>query len=150
MAKYFVDTNVLLRLADETSPSHELVTRAVKKLLLEVHRLCIGRQSLAEFWAVATREKTVNGLGWTPSQTKHQLEVILESFVLIQVPASVQLLELLEQHAVMGKQVHDANLVLTMLQNQIDFLLTINVADFKRFENIKAIHPSTILEKETP
>ena len=77
MSDYFVDTNILLRLADETSASHKLVTRAVKQMLLNKNKLCIVRQNLAEFWAVATREYKANGLGWTIPQTKQHLETTL-------------------------------------------------------------------------
>ena len=50
------------------------------------------------------------------------------------------LLELLQQYPTQGKQVHDANIVATMLAYKIDTLLTLNVADLKRFgDKIKII-----------
>jgi predicted nucleic acid-binding protein len=36
---------------------------------------------------------------------------------------------------VSGKQIHDANIVAAMLTNGIDTLLTLNTADFKRYED---------------
>jgi predicted nucleic acid-binding protein len=44
-----------------------------------------------------------------------------------------QLLTLLTAYPVAGRQVHDANIVATMLANGITRLLTFNVADFRRF-----------------
>ncbi|NJR12675.1 type II toxin-antitoxin system VapC family toxin [bacterium] len=44
-----------------------------------------------------------------------------------------KLLDLLKAFPTQGKQVHDANLVATMLANGINQLLTLNDADFKRF-----------------
>jgi predicted nucleic acid-binding protein len=56
---------------------------------------------------------------------------------------TTQLFALLKAHPTAGKQVHDANIVATMLAYDIDTLLTLNIADFKRFESkIKLISPS--------
>ena len=48
---------------------------------------------------------------------------------------TTQLLGLLKDYPTRGKQVHDANIVATMLAYDIDTLLTLNVDDFKRFED---------------
>jgi predicted nucleic acid-binding protein len=45
-----------------------------------------------------------------------------------------ELLRLIDQHAVRGKQVHDCNLVAVMLKNGVRRLATRNPDDFKRFE----------------
>ena len=47
-----------------------------------------------------------------------------------------RLLQLLAAYRVAGKQVHDANLVATMLAHGITRLLTFNAADFNRFADI--------------
>lgn len=45
-----------------------------------------------------------------------------------------------------GKQVHDANLVATMHAYGIDHLLTLNAADFRRFEpRIALLTPAEIM-----
>jgi hypothetical protein len=46
---------------------------------------------------------------------------------------TVRLLQLLTQFQIGGKQVHDANIVATMLGHGIDQVLTHNVNDFVRF-----------------
>lgn len=46
---------------------------------------------------------------------------------------TAQLLALMKVYPTGGKQVHDANVVATMLVNGIDTLLTTNVEDMKRF-----------------
>lgn len=43
------------------------------------------------------------------------------------------LLMLLRDHGLVGKQIHDANIVAAMLTNGIDTLLTLNTADFQRY-----------------
>lgn len=42
---------------------------------------------------------------------------------------------LMRDYSVSGRQVHDANIVAVMLANGIDTLLTLNTADFKRYED---------------
>ena len=50
-------------------------------------------------------------------------------------------LRLVQQFDVHGKQVHDCNIVATMLAHGIRHLLTFNVADFRRFGPLIAIEP---------
>jgi hypothetical protein len=45
------------------------------------------------------------------------------------------LLELLVTHPTRGKQVHDTNIVATLLANEIGMLVTLNVVDFRRFDD---------------
>jgi len=49
---------------------------------------------------------------------------------------TAQLIRLIQSHPTGGKQVHDANIIATMLANNIDTLLTLNVADMRRFESM--------------
>lgn len=48
---------------------------------------------------------------------------------------TTQLLALLKEYPTGGKQVHDTNIVASMLVSGIDTLLTLNISDFKRFED---------------
>ena len=47
-----------------------------------------------------------------------------------------QLIKLLGEFKIGGKQVHDANIVATMLVYEIPCLLTHNAKDFERFEGM--------------
>ena len=51
------------------------------------------------------------------------------------------LLRLIVQHPTRGTQVHDANLVATMLVHGVTRLLTFNTADFRRFGQAVALEP---------
>ena len=48
---------------------------------------------------------------------------------------TTSLVQLIKQYPTGGKQIHDANIVATMLVNGIDTLLTQNIDDMKRFEH---------------
>jgi len=45
---------------------------------------------------------------------------------------------------VLGKNVHDARLVAAMLEHNITHLLTLNVKDFKRFDEITVVDPAEV------
>ena len=62
---FLIDTNVLLRLADDRSSEHSLAEAAVEHLLANNISLFISTQVLVEFWVVATRPDSVNGQGWS-------------------------------------------------------------------------------------
>ena len=49
---------------------------------------------------------------------------------------STQLVSLIDSCKIGGKQVHDANIVATMLANEIPCLITHNTKDFKRFDSL--------------
>ena len=52
-----------------------------------------------------------------------------------------RLLEIIEQKGVSGKQIHDANIVATMQTYGIAQLLTHNVADFTRYNDLIRVMP---------
>ena len=100
---------------------------------------------LVEFWSVATRPVEVNGYGWTPRNTEGEITKLLEQFPLVPEPQGVfdQWLRLVSQHAVVGKQVHDARIVAILNIHGITNLLTFNLNDFRGF-GINAVSPESI------
>jgi len=48
------------------------------------------------------------------------------------------------QHSVSGVRVHDARLVAVMRVHAVSHILTLNVADFGRYEGATAIHPGSV------
>ena len=50
-----VDTNILLRSAEPSHPTHHIAVNAVQVLLNTGDRVCLIAQNLIEFWNVATR-----------------------------------------------------------------------------------------------
>lgn len=52
--------------------------------------------------------------------------------------------EIVRRNEVRGVKVHDARLVAIMNVYAIESILTFNDADFKRYREINAIHPSSI------
>ncbi len=139
------DTNIILRSVQPAHPHYQSAVNAVKYFLANGDRVYLIPQNIIEFWNVATRPIDKNGLGWTPAKTDAEisrLETILT--VLPDVQAIYQeWRKLVLQHSVIGKQVHDARIVAAMNVHKITKLLTFNAKDFKRFQNIALIDPTT-------
>ncbi len=151
MIYYLLDTNILLRLSDENSPVHLLVTRAIANLLRQGHQVCITSQIIIEFWAVATRPVNVNGLGWSHEKTRTEVEQLLNQFPLLDETPQIfpHWLSYVTTNRVMGKRVHDARLIAVMLAHGVTHLLTFNTDDFTSAEGIVIVHPQALIETES-
>lgn len=124
--------NVLLRLADDRSPEQSVAEAAVEHLLASNISLFISAQVLVEFWAVATRPDSVNGLGWSTRTTAEAIRALRDQFPLLAETPDVpdRWLELVERCQAAGKRAHDARLAALVQAHGIQRLLTFNTADF--------------------
>lgn len=73
MARYLVDTNVLLRMLQPESAQQASAVRAVTTLAERGNLPCVTPQVLVEFWAVSTRPIEANGFAWTCSQAATEI-----------------------------------------------------------------------------
>lgn len=130
----FLDTNVLIYANNLASPFCAAARARLSELRASGVSIWISRQVMREYLAVMTRQ----GVFEQPlerSAVLADLERFEAQFRLADEGAAVfaTLKRLVRETAVGGKQVHDANIVATMLANGIPTLLTGNVSDFKRF-----------------
>jgi predicted nucleic acid-binding protein len=146
MATFLLDTNILLRMSDESVRTHLLAGEAVSKLLARGDDIYLTGQNLIEFWAGATRPVDANGFGWSTQRTATEVEQLRNKFPIL--PDSPQILpnwlRLVETHDIKGKKVHDTRLVAVMMTSGITHLLTCNTVDLRRFSNITLRHPNEI------
>lgn len=135
-AKAFVDTNILLRAFHDTFPEHVSVRALFDQLLDEDYELWISRQVIREYLVQATHPRTFAQLLSIDDVLEH-LEAIMKICHTADDSEDVtmHLFSLLKTYPTLGKQIHDANVVATMLAYQIDALITLNLDDFKRFED---------------
>jgi predicted nucleic acid-binding protein len=134
--KAFVDTNILLRATISRMNEHREAEALVQSMWEKDIELWISRQIIREYLVQATHPNTFK----PPFSIEHvmdQMETITALFRVSDENKDVtaQLLQLLKTYPTRGKQIHDANIVAAMLVNGIDTLLTLNLDDFKRFEN---------------
>lgn len=150
--RVLVDTNVLLRISQTTSPDHSLATSSVSVLMHAGYALCIVPQVVYEYWVVATRPLSVNGLGMDIQDARRSVERVTERFQLLKDERGIygEWESLVIRHTITGKLAHDARLVAAMLRHDISHVVTFNVADFARFPQIQVYSPADVLAGRLP
>ncbi len=146
MATYLVDTNVLLRLSDSTSPFQTEASGAIAKLEAAGNTLVICSQNIIEFWSVASRPATSNGLGWSVADTERVCSGLSSRFGFLPDSPMVhtEWLRLCTLNAVQGRRVHDVRFIAMMTVHGITHLLTYNPSDFKQFTTITIVEPANV------
>ncbi|MDQ2809721.1 MAG: type II toxin-antitoxin system VapC family toxin [Chloroflexota bacterium] len=141
-SRVFLDTNILVYPSARTSPFHAQALRAITSREQADLELWISRQVLREYLATVTRS-ALSSPRITLAMIVAEVQSFEERFRVGDENRDIttRLLDLLVQHPMGGRQVHDANIVATMLAYGIDQILTHNVADFKRFSHLITILP---------
>ena len=131
---HLIDTNVLVRLANNADANHPVAARAVLELHRQGRALHLTPQVLIEFRNVATRPNSLNGLRLSTVDAKAQAAGFEASFLLL--PESPAIFPawkaIVESFGVVGKQVHDARLVAVCNTHGVTHLLTFNTGQFTR------------------
>lgn len=145
--KVLLDTNVLLRRMEPTSPHHPLVIASLAKLTSQGATFHLVSQNLYELWVTLTRPVAVNGLGKTVPEATALLTGLATAFTVHDDTPDVRTnwLQLVTTHAVSGKNAHGARLVSAMLTHGLTHLLTFNEVDFRRFTAVAVLTPPAIL-----
>lgn len=145
--KIGLDTNIVLRNALSSDLRHVLVNSAERGLVETKWQPVLVPQILVEFWSVATRPASVNGIGWTAQQAHTAIDAAIDAYTLLSYPESAVLtwLAMCDECAVLGRQAHDAHLAATLLEAGVSHLLTLNPADFKRFPGLTVVTPDEVL-----
>jgi len=129
----FVDTNVLVYATASSAPFRDRARVALAPLAAS-EPLSISRQILREYIAVMTRQQ-IWGKALTLTEATGDAAAFVRRFSVLEdgPPVWDQLMELSRRYSFGGRQVHDANVVATMLAHGERRLLTFNEADFRRF-----------------
>jgi predicted nucleic acid-binding protein len=141
----FVDTNVLIYATRRTASEHAAALAALARLEGEGRALWISLQILREYLAAVTRpQATSPALPMTTAiaDVRRFQQVFYVAEDRLAVLKLDRLLALLGAHLGAGRQVHDTNIVATMLEHGIRRLLTFNAGDFRRFAGIIELEPT--------
>lgn len=147
---YLIDTSVLVRLANDTDPFHDIADRAVIKLHAVGEVLHLTSQVFVEFYNVATRPANVNGLGFPTAAVEQKLSIYESVFRLLPETPAIHPAwrSLVAAAAVIGKQVHDARLAAVCQVHAVTHLLTFNTRHFVRFAPfvpaLSIVDPATV------
>lgn len=140
--RVFLDTNVLVYANAAEAPLHQVALRAIETRYDAGVELWISRQVLREYLATFSRPQRF--------MNPRPIATVIERVRFFQIRFLVaedgphvteQLLALMQQVTIGGKQVHDANIVATMLAYGIPSLLTHNTDDFARFSRLITVMP---------
>lgn len=140
--RIFVDTNVLTRATIDAAPLHSQARVMLDNLWDASVELYISHQVIREYVANATRPQTYSP-ALPAGAVLEQVEDFRKTFHILPDSSMVlmRLLELVRKVSVGGKQIHDANIVATMLAYEIEDLLTHNVDDFERYQSYIRVIP---------
>jgi predicted nucleic acid-binding protein len=138
------DANLLLRAVQATHAQYAEATQALASLRSNGHEPVIVPQVVYEFWVVATRPTSQNGLGFSAARAASEVDAIQALYPIFEDETGLIGIwrMLVSQHAVVGKRAHDARLVAAMIRHGLSHLLTFNVRDFSRFAEIKTVRPT--------
>jgi predicted nucleic acid-binding protein len=138
---WFVDTNILIYATNAQSPWHQQATAALNDARQGGVNFVISPQILREYLVTATRPAPTPLL--RSAEALENVEIYQKEFrVVADSPeVSASLVALVKRYGVLGKQVHDTNIVATMLTHGVNRLLTHNVADFVRFSQEITVIP---------
>jgi len=141
--KIFIDSNILVYANNTMSPLCQAARTRIEEAFSNFEGAWVSRQVFQEFAVVVSREMlAANG--------KVDFQLLASTILRFEQDFMVaednqfvthRLLNLLEETNTSGKQVHDANIVATMLTHGVDTILTNNVADFHRFSHLITILP---------
>lgn len=133
----FLDTNILVYASVDTSPFHTAALNAITELESNNTQIWISRQILREYLATLVRPKiSIPVADLTSAVRLFELRYqIAEESPLV----TAQLLTFLDQ--AMSRQIHDTNIVATMVTYGIRRILTNNPSDFAPFASIITILP---------
>lgn len=147
----FVDTNVLIYAHSALAPWHAAAFSALQDLAAAGADMCISRQTLREYLSGMTRASAFTGSAPLPSLLADVQRIEAQFRVVEDGPVvTAQLLALLARIPSRGKQIHDANIVATMLAHGIPNLLTYNLGDFARFSSLITVVPLVPPAPPTP
>lgn len=115
-------------------------------MALQGHLVCISPQVLIEYWAVVTRPRDANGLGWSTLKAEEEIESLRESYPFLMERQEVfpHWLSLVRSHDIKGKRTHDARHAAFMAAHQLEYLLTFNGSDFASFPHVKVLDPAAV------
>ena len=130
----FIDTNILINARILEAPQHDIARANLERVFAGPESLRISRQVIREYLAVVTRPQS-----WPVPITREEVLTdvsrLLSTYEVLEDGPVVTdlLLDLCGSVPVGGKQIHDANIVATMLAYGERRLLTFNAADFRRY-----------------
>ncbi len=146
---YFLDTNILVYAADDTSPFYQASVAMRDKGMQGEISVCITPQVLSEFFSVITDPKRTK-------RPRSQKEAVAEVEKYIRAKnirkifaptdSLTSMLDFLTRYPVIKQEVFDLQLVVTMLSNGVSRIFTYDRDGFAKYDEIEVLSPESILQ----
>ncbi len=132
----FIDTNGLVNSRILEAPEHNLARARLERASQEGEPIRISRQVVREYLSVVTRPQCW-AVPITLPDALDDADRLIRNFEILEDGPVVteRLIALCREVTVEGRQIHDANIVATMLAHGERRLFTFNTADFRRYGN---------------
>lgn len=143
----FLDSNVLIyhTFADFDKDKYMISRELLSELAQRKCWFIISPQIIREFFAISTNSKIlIKPL--SPEEAFEKIEEFLEKYEFVSESENTisYLKDLTVKHQIIKQNIHDTNIVATMMDNDIDHLFTFNTKDFIKYNEIKLIVPDRI------
>jgi len=146
--RILADTNIVARIAQPAHHHHQAALRAVETVIARNDDPCMVPQVLYEFWVVATKPASANGLALTMVQAEAEITKARSVFTLLRDERTIfdHWERLVVKYDVRGKSAHDARLVAAMVRHNVSYILTFNAQDFTRYGGITVLSPEAVIQ----
>ncbi len=138
--KIFLDTNVLIyqTFEDFDEKLHKDARNTLEHLSENDYEIYISSQVLREFFAVATNRKFFKK-PLSVEEAVLKIEEFENNFTVLYDSANSlsRLKELVQRYQIKKQDIHDANIVATMVTNDLKEIYSFNRKDFIDYEEIK-------------
>jgi len=137
---YYIDTNILIYVNDTASPYHQSASKIFYNLL-EQKRIILHEIVLTEFFSIITDSRKMES-PWSTSQARDYIIDLLESvhelhFLGNEIISAA--CKYIKKYAIKRYDIYDHLLAYSMKFYGIDKIVTLNKADFERYDFIKEI-----------
>lgn len=138
-SRIFIDTNIVASAVIPESPRYFHAQGLLRRLARLDAEVWISRQIIREFVATLSRQELFRKR-FEPRDLTDAGRNLIKRYVVAEDQEIIteQLFLLREQVPCGSKQIHDANIVATMLAFDVKQLLTYNLDDFRRFSGFIA------------
>jgi predicted nucleic acid-binding protein len=142
--KTLLDTNILVHAYNKSSPNQEQASKILKQAMKGKIQACLSPQVLYEFFAVVTSAKRVEH----PISSTEAANLCIDLWECNEIEklnpsgiAPFEVFKFVEELTLSKAQIFDCLLAVTAKENNIESILTENIADFKAYKFIKAVNP---------
>jgi predicted nucleic acid-binding protein len=137
MSRVFIDTNVLVYADQPHAAFHTIARNALIAFEAAGDEQWISLQVIRDYLPVVTRvnPSAVERVPLSPQIAAVAAARFLDTFRIAPdgLDVATRLLDLIAAHSVVGRRVHDVNIVATLLAHDITRLVTFNPRDFQVF-----------------